>query len=70
MIKCSICGEQVELRKENRYEVVIEADKGVSLDDICKRMSITPPWAKGLILNADGYECMFYKKEWGFYEYK
>lgn len=25
MIKCSICGEQVELRKENRYEIVIEA---------------------------------------------
>ena len=25
MVKCSICGEQVELRKENRYEVVIEA---------------------------------------------
>lgn len=25
MIKCSICGEQVELRKENRYEVVIKA---------------------------------------------
>lgn len=24
MIKCSICGEQVELRKENRYEVVVE----------------------------------------------
>ena len=23
MIKCSICGGQVELRKENRYEVVI-----------------------------------------------
>ena len=44
-------------------EVVIEADKGVSLDDICKKMSATPPWAKGLILNADGYECMFYKKE-------
>lgn len=25
MVKCSICGEQVELRKENRYEVIIEA---------------------------------------------
>ena len=25
MVKCSICGEQFELRKENRYEVVIEA---------------------------------------------
>ena len=25
MIKCSTCGEQIELKKENRYEVVIEA---------------------------------------------
>lgn len=25
MVKCSICGEQIELRSENRYEVVIEA---------------------------------------------
>lgn len=25
MIKCSTCGEQIELRKENRYEVVIKA---------------------------------------------
>lgn len=25
MIKCSICGEQIELRKENRYEVLIKA---------------------------------------------
>ena len=44
-------------------EVVIEADKSVSLNDICEKISITPPWAKGLILNADGYECMFYKKK-------
>lgn len=25
MIRCSMCGEWVELRKENRYEVVIKA---------------------------------------------
>lgn len=25
MIKCSVCGEQIELRKENRYDVLIEA---------------------------------------------
>lgn len=25
MIKCNVCGEQVELRKENRYEVLIKA---------------------------------------------
>lgn len=24
MIKCNVCGEQVELRKENRYEVLIK----------------------------------------------
>lgn len=24
MVKCSICGEQIELRKENRYEVLIK----------------------------------------------
>lgn len=25
MVKCSVCGEQIELRKENRYKVIIEA---------------------------------------------
>lgn len=25
MVKCSVCGEQVELKKENRYEVVFKA---------------------------------------------
>lgn len=25
MIKCNVCGKQVELRKENRYEVLIKA---------------------------------------------
>ena len=44
-------------------ELIIEADKGMSLDAVCKQMSRTPPWAPGLILRADGYECEFYKKD-------
>lgn len=44
-------------------EVIIECDSSVKLEDICKQMSITPSWAKGLLLNADGYECNFYKKD-------
>lgn len=44
-------------------EVIIECDSSVKVEDICKQMSITPSWAKGLLLNADGYECNFYKKE-------
>ena len=44
-------------------EVVIEADDGVLLDEVCQIMSITPPWAKGLILRADGFMCPFYQKD-------
>ncbi|TQI67353.1 DNA polymerase [Clostridium sp. KNHs216] len=44
-------------------ELVIEADQSVSLQAICEQMSRTPPWAKGLLLRADGYETDFYKKD-------
>ncbi len=44
-------------------EIIIEADKRMSLDEVCEQMGRTPPWAKGLKLRADGYECEFYKKE-------
>lgn len=44
-------------------ELVIEADTSVSLQAICEQMSRTPPWAKGLLLRADGYETDFYKKD-------
>lgn len=44
-------------------EIVIECDNQVSLQSICEQMGRTPPWAKGLLLRADGYECDFYKKD-------
>lgn len=44
-------------------ELVIEADPKVSLNGICEQMSRTPPWAKGLLLSADGYTTPFYKKD-------
>lgn len=44
-------------------ELVIEADSRMSLDAVCKQMSRTPPWARGLKLHADGYETDFYKKD-------
>ena len=44
-------------------EVIIEANPKVSLEAICAQMGRTPPWAKGLILRADGYETPFYKKD-------
>lgn len=44
-------------------ELVIEADPRMSLDAVCEQMGRTPPWAKGLLLRADGYATPFYKKD-------
>ena len=44
-------------------ELVIEADPCMSLDAVCEQMGRTPPWAKGLLLRADGYATPFYKKD-------
>lgn len=45
-------------------EVVLEVEENVStVEEVCRIMKISPTWAKDLPLNADGYECKFYKKE-------
>ena len=43
-------------------ELIIECSEKVSLEKICEQMGRTPKWIQGLVLNADGYECGFYKK--------
>jgi DNA polymerase len=42
-------------------EIVIEADRRMSVEAVCEQMSRTPPWAHGLLLRADGYDTEFYK---------
>ena len=44
-------------------EIIIEADRRMSVTAVCEQMGRTPPWAKGLKLRADGYECEFYQKD-------
>jgi DNA polymerase len=44
-------------------ELIIEADPSMSLEALCEQMGRTPPWAEGLLLRADGYECEFYRKD-------
>lgn len=44
-------------------EMIIEADRRMSLEEVCRQMERTPAWAKGLLLRADGYECEFYRKD-------
>jgi len=44
-------------------EVVIEAPKAMGVDEVGRIMSIVPSWADGLILDAAGYETLFYMKD-------
>lgn len=44
-------------------ELVIEAPSDLTLESVSSRMAITPAWADGLLLRADGYETSFYKKD-------
>ena len=43
-------------------EVVIESDSS-SIEEVNQIMSLLPSWAPGLILDADGFESEFYKKD-------
>jgi len=51
------------IRMHVHDEVVIEAPMNASLEEACEIMSVTPDWAPGLLLRADGYECEFYQKD-------
>jgi len=44
-------------------EVILEAGKEVPVPEIAEKMAACPPWASGLVLRADGYECEFYRKD-------
>lgn len=44
-------------------EIIIEADRRMSVEAVCEQMARVPDWAEGLQLRADGYECEYYKKD-------
>ena len=53
---CSIVGHVHD-------EIIIEVEQNMTVDTICGKMGKTPPWVRGLLLSADGFECQFYKKD-------
>ena len=44
-------------------EIIVEADPSMSVETICRKMCELPPWANGLVLNAEGYRTPFYCKD-------
>lgn len=44
-------------------EVIIDAPKNVTVDEICALMAEPIPWAQGLVLKGAGFEGMYYRKD-------
>ncbi len=44
-------------------ECIVECLPETTVEEISQKMAIVPPWAEGLILRADGYECLYYQKD-------
>ena len=44
-------------------ELIIECSPNVDLKAICEQMGRSPEWMPGILLRADGYETLFYKKD-------
>ena len=55
--------QSMEIVAHVHDEIIIECDERVSLSAVCEQMARTPPWAEGLLLHADGFECTFYQKD-------
>lgn len=44
-------------------EIIVEADMEMAEEVLSEQMGRIPTWADGLLLRADGYETLFYKKD-------
>lgn len=44
-------------------ELIIECPMDVPVESICQQMGQTPSWLPGIVLQADGYETLFYCKD-------
>lgn len=56
--------EGYDIRAHVHDEVIItEPIGGRSVEDVCAIMGRNLPWAEGLPLRGDGYECGYYMKD-------
>ena len=59
---CQVTQAEYRIVMHVHDEIIIETPNG-TVDEVCDLMSQTPPWAEGLPLDADGFECSFYRKD-------
>ncbi|XCB30908.1 DNA polymerase [Arcanobacterium hippocoleae] len=56
-------GHQIVMHVHDEIVIDEPENSGFTVADACELMSTLPAWAKGLPLDADGYECAYYRKD-------
>lgn len=62
MLNLEKAGYQIVFHVHDEVIIEIEEDKA-NLEEVCTIMGQSIPWAKGLLLRADGYKTKYYKKD-------
>lgn len=62
MLKLEKEGYKIVMHVHDEVVIEIEEDRD-DLENICNLMGEEIPWAKGLPLRADGFECSYYQKD-------
>lgn len=62
MINLDKAGYQIVMHVHDEAIIEIEEERA-NLKDVCKIMGQPIPWAKGLLLRADGYSTKYYRKD-------
>ena len=62
LINTANAGYDIVFHVHDEIIAEMEVGKG-SVDEMCMLMSKAPDWADGLPLDADGYECEYYRKD-------
>lgn len=56
-------GHQIVMHVHDEIVIDEPENSGFTVTDACALMSTLPAWAEGLPLDADGYECAYYRKD-------
>ena len=62
MLRVTAAGYDIVFHVHDEIIAEMPDSKG-SVEEMCALMSVNPDWADGLPLNADGYECEYYRKD-------
>lgn len=63
MILVAQAGHKIVMHVHDEIVIDEPEDSGFTIDDASQLMTTPPDWAAGLPLDADGYECDYYRKD-------